>query len=73
MRSARIRPAHGPGPAVAGLAGRAAMTAEEIEYTEQGGTEPPSPCCGTWPPPWTPIPPDPGHDLGPVWFETHAA
>jgi hypothetical protein len=49
------------------------MTAEEIEYTEQGGTEPPSPCCGTWPPPWTPIPPDPGHDLGPVWFETHAA
>ena len=48
------------GLSVAGLAGRAAMTVDEIEYTEQGGTGPPSPCCGAGPPPWTSMSACPG-------------
>ena len=41
---------------VGGMLAEAApnWAADEIECIEEGGTEPPSPCCAVWPPPWTP-------------------
>ncbi|MGI8450405.1 MAG: hypothetical protein ACR2MP_25160 [Streptosporangiaceae bacterium] len=56
------------------MAGRAGMTADEIECTEEGGTEPTVA--------WlrclvatldADVRLTAGHDLGSVWFETHAA
>jgi ribosome-binding protein aMBF1 (putative translation factor) len=42
------------GLSVADLAGRADMTADEIEASKKAAPSPPLPCCGAWPPPWTP-------------------
>jgi transcriptional regulator with XRE-family HTH domain len=62
------------GLSVAELALRAALTADDIECIEEGGTEPTIPllrCLAAA------LNADvrltSGHDLGSVWFETHAA
>ena len=54
---------------------RAAMTADEIECIEEGGTEPTIACSGASLPPSTPtFASPPGHDLqASVGFEAHAA
>ncbi len=56
------------------LAQRAGMTDDEIECIEEGGTEPTIPLLRRLA---AALDADvrltPGHDLGSVWFETHAA
>jgi transcriptional regulator with XRE-family HTH domain len=52
------------------LAGRAGMTADEIECTEQGGTEPTIALLRHLA---ADVHLTAGHDLGSVWFEPHAA
>jgi transcriptional regulator with XRE-family HTH domain len=56
------------------LAERAGMTDDEIECIEEGGTEPTIPLLRRLA---AALDADvrltPGHDLGSVWFETHAA
>ena len=62
------------GLSVAELAGRADMTVDEIECIEEGGTEPTIPLLRHLA---AALDADvrltPGHDLGSVGFETHAA
>jgi transcriptional regulator with XRE-family HTH domain len=62
------------GLSVAELAGRADMTADEIECMEEGGTEPTIALLRRLA---AALDADvrltPGHDLGSVWFESHAA
>jgi len=62
------------GLTVARLAGRAGMTAEEIECIEEGGTEPtialPRHLAAALD---ADVHLTAGHDLGSVWFEPHAA
>ena len=62
------------GLSVPELAARAAMTDDEIECIEEGGTEPTIPLLRRLA---TALDADvrltSGHDLGSVWFETHAA
>ena len=62
------------GLTVAELAGRAGMTAEEIECIEEGGTEPTIALLRHLA---AALDADvhltAGHDLGSVWFEPHAA
>ena|SRR5450755_3493768 len=62
------------GLSVADLAGRAGMTEDEIECIEEGGTEPTVAllrCLAAALNAEVHL--TPGHDLGSVWFETHAA
>jgi transcriptional regulator with XRE-family HTH domain len=62
------------GLSVADLAGRAGMTAEEIECTEEGGTEPTIALLRRLAAaPDADVHLTAGHDLGSVRFETHAA
>lgn len=62
------------GLSVTDLAGRAGMTADEIECIEEGGTEPTVALLRRLA---AALDADvrltAGHDLGSVWFETHAA
>lgn len=62
------------GLSLADLAGRADMTADEIECIEEGGTEPTIPLLRRLA---AALDADvhltAGHDLGSVWFEPHAA
>jgi transcriptional regulator with XRE-family HTH domain len=62
------------GLSVAELAARAVMTDDEIECIEEGGTEPTIPLLRRLA---AALDADvrltSGHDLGSVWFETHAA
>jgi transcriptional regulator with XRE-family HTH domain len=62
------------GPSVTDLAGRAGMTADEIECIEEGGTEPTVALLRRLA---AALDADvrltAGHDLGSVWFETRAA
>jgi transcriptional regulator with XRE-family HTH domain len=62
------------GLSVAELALRAALTADDIERIEEGGTEPTIPLLRRLA---AALDADvrltAGHDLGSVWFETHAA
>jgi transcriptional regulator with XRE-family HTH domain len=62
------------GLTIAELAGRAGLTADEIECIEEGGTEPTIALLRHLA---TALDSDvrltAGHDLGSVWFETHAA
>ena len=62
------------GLSLADLAGRAGMTADEIECIEEGGTEPTIPLLRRLA---AALDADvhltSGHDLGSVWFEPHAA
>ncbi len=62
------------GMSVAELAMRAALTDDDIERIEEGGTEPTIPLLRRLA---TALDADVhltgGHDLGSVWFETHAA
>lgn len=62
------------GLSVAELAGRVAMTTDQIECIEEGGTEPSIPLLRRLA---AALDADvrltPGHDLGSVGFETHAA
>ena len=62
------------GLSVPELAARAAMTDDEIECIEEGGTEPTIPLLRRLA---AALDADvrltSGHDLGSVWFETHAA
>ena len=61
------------GLSVAELAERADMTADKIECIEEGGTEPPSPCCGLAAALNADVHLTAGHDLGSARFEPHAA
>ena len=65
---------HALGLSVADLAGRADMTIDEIECIEEGGTEPTIALLRHLA---AALDADvhltPGHDLGSVWFEPHAA
>jgi transcriptional regulator with XRE-family HTH domain len=62
------------GLTIAELAQRAGMTGDETECIEEGGTEPTIPLLRRLA---AALDADvrltPGHDLGSVWFETHAA
>jgi len=59
---------------VAELAQRAGMTADEIECIEEGGTESTIPLLRRLAAALNAdVRLTPGHDLGSVWFETHAA
>jgi transcriptional regulator with XRE-family HTH domain len=58
------------GLSVADLAGRAGMTADEIECTEEGGTEPTIALLRRLA---ADVHLTAGHDLGSAWFEPHAA
>jgi transcriptional regulator with XRE-family HTH domain len=59
---------------VAGLAGRADMNIDEIECIEEGGTEPTIALLQRLAAALdTDVHLTPGHDLGSVWFEPHAA
>jgi transcriptional regulator with XRE-family HTH domain len=62
------------GLTIAELAGRAGLTTDEIECIEEGGTEPTIPLLRHL---TAALDSDvrltAGHDLGSVWFETHAA
>ncbi len=56
------------------LAQRAGMTADDIECIEEGGTEPTIPLLRRLAAALNAdVRLTPGHDLGSVWFETHAA
>jgi transcriptional regulator with XRE-family HTH domain len=56
------------------LAGRAGMTVDEIECIEEGGTEPTIALLRRLAAALdSDVRLTPGHDLGSVWFETHAA
>jgi len=62
------------GLSVAELAMRAAMTDDDIECIEEGGTEPTIPLLRRLAAALNAdVHLTPGHDLGSVWFETHAA
>jgi transcriptional regulator with XRE-family HTH domain len=62
------------GLSVAELAGRTAMTADEIECIEEGGTEPTIALLRRLAAALNAdVRLTAGHDLGSVWFETHAA
>jgi transcriptional regulator with XRE-family HTH domain len=62
------------GLSVAELAERAAMTDDEIECIEEGGTEPTIPLLRRLAAALNAdVRLTSGHDLGSVWFETHAA
>ncbi|HEV2253788.1 MAG TPA: helix-turn-helix transcriptional regulator [Streptosporangiaceae bacterium] len=62
------------GLSVADLAGRADMTADEIERIEEGGTEPTIALLRRLAAaPDSDVRLTPGRDLGSVWFEPHAA
>jgi transcriptional regulator with XRE-family HTH domain len=62
------------GLSIVDLAGRTGMTADEIECIEEGGTDPTIPLLRRLA---AALDADvhltAGHDLGSVWFETHAA
>jgi hypothetical protein len=78
-RSARRRPARADirtalGLSVAELALRAALTDDDIEHIEEGGTEPTIPLLRRLAAALNAdVRLTAGHDLGSVWFETHAA
>jgi hypothetical protein len=57
------------------LAIRAAMTDDDIERIEEGGTEPTIPLLRCSPPPSTPASASPAETTSapPVWFKTRAA
>jgi transcriptional regulator with XRE-family HTH domain len=62
------------GLSVAELASQAAMTADDIECIEEGGTEPTIPLLRRLAAALNAdVRLTAGHDLGSVWFETHAA
>lgn len=62
------------GLSVAELAGRAEMSIDEIECIEEGGTEPTISLLRRLAAALdSDVRLTPGHDLGSVWFETHAA
>jgi len=62
------------GLSVAELARRTGMTADEIEYIEEGGTEPTIALLRRLAAALdSDVHLTAGHDLGSVWFETHAA
>jgi transcriptional regulator with XRE-family HTH domain len=59
---------------IAELAGRAGLTADEIECIEEGGTEPTIALLRRLAAALdSDVRLTAGHDLGSVWFETHAA
>jgi transcriptional regulator with XRE-family HTH domain len=59
---------------IAELAARAGLTADEIECIEEGGTEPTIALLRRLAAALdSDVRLPPGHDLGSVWFETHAA
>jgi transcriptional regulator with XRE-family HTH domain len=62
------------GLSVAGLAARAGMTDDDIECIEEGGTEPTVPLLRRLAEALNAdVRLTAGHDVGSVWFETHAA
>ena len=62
------------GLSVAELVVRTTMTDDDIERIEEGGTEPTIPLLRRLAAPLNAdVRLTPGHDLGSVWFETHAA
>jgi transcriptional regulator with XRE-family HTH domain len=62
------------GLTIAELAGRAGLTADEIECIEEGGTEPTIALLRRLAAALdSDVRLTAGHDLGSVWFETHAA
>ncbi len=62
------------GLTIAGLAGRAGLTADEIECVEEGGAEPTIALLRHLAAALdSDVRLTAGHDLGSVWFEAHAA
>jgi transcriptional regulator with XRE-family HTH domain len=62
------------GLSVADLAGRASLTADEIECIEEGGTEPTIPLLRRLAAALdSDVHLTAGHDLGSLWFDPHAA